>query len=289
MKVIKILNNSLIMAVDHEGKEVILSGKGIGYKKAIGYELKENEVQKIFVLRERSVVRDIIHLASEVGEDYFNLTKSIVSYAIEEYNMKLMDHIYLALTDHLAFTEKRLKANIVIENFYTSDLRRFNPDEYAVAKYAAKLFKDKFGIELPEGEIGNIAFHFVNAQQNASFEERNREIDVIVKKILNIIRYQLGIVSLEEGIAYSRLLTHLRLFIQRLLKGQMVEEEQEDILQKKILEMCPKEYACVQKIGEFIQTTYGTPIMKQENLYLTIHLHQLLTEKRKELRKDSAI
>ena len=89
------LNNSLIMALDEDGQEVILSGKGIGYKKAIGYELKENEIQKIFVLRDRSVVRDVIRLAAEVGEDYFNLTKSIVSYAVEKYHMKLMAHIYI--------------------------------------------------------------------------------------------------------------------------------------------------------------------------------------------------
>ena len=279
------LNNSLIMALDEDGQEVILSGKGIGYKKAIGYELKENEIQKIFVLRDRSVVRDVIRLAAEVGEDYFNLTKSIVSYAVEKYHMKLMDHIYLALTDHLAFTEKRLRDHVVIENFYTADLRRFNPEEYDVARYGAKLFQERFGRELPEGEIGNIAFHFINAQQNGQFEERNREIDEVVGQILNIIRYGLKISSLEEGIAYSRLLTHLRLFVSRLLRGQMTDEDQEDVLRQRILEMCPEEYECVGRIGRFIEAKYGTQITKQEELYLTIHLHQLMTEKRKEIQK----
>ena len=151
MRVVKVLNNSLIMALDEDGQEVILSGKGIGYRKAIGYELKENEIQKIFVLRERTVVRDVIRLAAEVGEEYFNLTKSVISYAVETYHMKLMDHIYLALTDHLAFTEKRLRQNVVIENFYTADLRRFNPEEYDVACYGARLFEEKFGMKLPEG------------------------------------------------------------------------------------------------------------------------------------------
>ncbi len=279
------LNNSLIMALDEDGQEVILSGKGIGYKKAIGYELKESEIQKIFVLRDRSVVRDVIRLAAEVGEDYFNLTKSIVSYAVEKYHMKLMDHIYLALTDHLAFTEKRLRDHVVIENFYTADLRRFNPEEYDVARYGAKLFQERFGMELPEGEIGNIAFHFINAQQNGQFEERNREIDEVVGQILNIIRYGLKISSLEEGIAYSRLLTHLRLFVSRLLRGQMTDEDQEDVLRQRILEMCPDEYECVGRIGRFIEAKYGTQITKQEELYLTIHLHQLMTEKRKEIQK----
>lgn len=284
MRVVKVLNNSLIMALDEDGQEVILSGKGIGYRKAIGYELKENEIQKIFVLRERTVVRDVIRLAAEMGEEYFNLTKSVISYAVETYHMKLMDHIYLALTDHLAFTEKRLRQNVVIENFYTADLRRFNPEEYDVACYGARLFEEKFGMKLPEGEIGNIAFHFINAQQDGQFEERNREIDEVVGQILNIVRYCMKISSLEEGIAYSRMLTHLRLFVSRLLRGQMTDDDQEDALRWKILEMCPEEYACVRRIGRFIEQKYGEPITGQEELYLTIHLHQLMTEKKKEVK-----
>ena len=35
MQVVKVLNNSLILAVNENGEEVILMGKGIGYKKYI--------------------------------------------------------------------------------------------------------------------------------------------------------------------------------------------------------------------------------------------------------------
>ena len=90
--------------------------------------------------------------------------------------------------------------------------------------------------------------------------------------------------SLEEGIAYSRMLTHLRLFVSRLLRGQMTDDDQEDALRWKILEMCPEEYACVRRIGRFIEQKYGEPITGQEELYLTIHLHQLMTEKKKEVK-----
>ena len=75
MKVIKVLSNSLLMALDDYGQEVILLGKGIGYKKSIGTKLKKGDIEKIFVLRDRAVVRDIIRLATEVSEEYFALTK----------------------------------------------------------------------------------------------------------------------------------------------------------------------------------------------------------------------
>ena len=81
------------MALDDYGQEVILLGIGIGYKKSIGTKLKKGDIEKIFVLRDRAVVRDIIRLATEVSEEYFALTKDIVSYAVDNYGMKLMDYI----------------------------------------------------------------------------------------------------------------------------------------------------------------------------------------------------
>lgn len=39
MRVIKVLNNSLVLALNDEGQEIILMGKGIGFQKTIGYKL----------------------------------------------------------------------------------------------------------------------------------------------------------------------------------------------------------------------------------------------------------
>ena len=39
MRVIKVLNNSLVLALNDEGQEIILMGKGIGFQKTIGLSL----------------------------------------------------------------------------------------------------------------------------------------------------------------------------------------------------------------------------------------------------------
>ena len=46
MRVVKVLNNSLVLALDEEGQEAILMGKGIGFHKATGSTLKKEEVEK---------------------------------------------------------------------------------------------------------------------------------------------------------------------------------------------------------------------------------------------------
>lgn len=281
MKVIKVLSNSLLMALDDYGQEVILLGKGIGYKRAIGTKLKKSDVEKIYVLRDRAVVRDIIRLASEVSGEYFALTRDIVSYAVDTYHMNLMEYIYLALTDHLAFAAKRLRENMELPDFYTADLKRFNPNEYQVGLYACGLFEQQIGLKLPESEAANIAFHFINAQKDNPYTEQNKKIEELVKQVLNIVRYQFQLKNgWEDGIAYSRLLRHLRMFAERLVNNRMDLTDQADFLYEEVTEKCREEYDCVKKVGRLVKTNYHRELPKQEELYLTIHFHQLLEENR---------
>ena len=73
-------------------------GKGIGYQKSIGYQFRENEIEKVFVLQDREVSKNIIRLAAETDAVYFELAKNVIDYAMETFGMELMDHIYLPTT-----------------------------------------------------------------------------------------------------------------------------------------------------------------------------------------------
>lgn len=95
MRVIKVLNNSLVLALNDEGQEIILMGKGIGFQKTIGYKLSSKEIDKVFVLKDRELSRRIIRLAAETDSIYFEMAKSVIDYAVENYHMKLMDHMLI--------------------------------------------------------------------------------------------------------------------------------------------------------------------------------------------------
>ena len=118
MYITKVLNNSLLLAKDANEKEIILMGKGIGHNYKIGSELNKEDIEKTFVLRDETIKRNIVELASEIDAEYFNIAQTIIGYAIEKYDLKLMNHIYLALTDHIAFAVKRFNDGIIIENYY---------------------------------------------------------------------------------------------------------------------------------------------------------------------------
>lgn len=278
MRVIKVLNNSLVLAIDDSGHEIILMGKGIGFNKAIGYQFRKEEIEKVFVMKDKDISKNIIRLASEIDSTFFELAKTIIDYGVENYQMELMEHIYLSLTDHLAFVVKRVKKGIIIENFYISEMKKFSPNEYQVGKFALQLIKEKLNLELPVDEAGNIAFHFINAQHNNPYNANNRIITEAVKDILDIVKYNFILTYNEDGISYSRFTTHLRLFVQRLLTNCQLPEEHNDFLYEQIVPNCQKEYTCVKKIGIYISEKFKTVLTASEELYLMIHIHRVLEE-----------
>lgn len=278
MQVVKVLNNSLVLVLNDMGQEVILMGKGIGYNKSAGYKMKESEIEKIFILKDKDISKNIIQLASKIDSQYFELAEQIITYAIDKYDMKLMEHIYLGLTDHISFAVRRIKNGIEIANFYTENLKIFNPNEFQVGIYACDLIKEKLGVELPIDEASSIAFHFINAQQDNPYSIKNKKITEIVRGILDIVKYNFAIDYNEDSISYTRFVAHLRRFAQKIIAPTPEPKDTNDIIFDNIFEMCYREYYCVRKIGIFIKEKYHTDISKNEELYLTIHIHRILEE-----------
>ena len=283
MRVVKVLNNSLVLALDEQGCETILMGKGIGFHKASGYEFGADEVEKVFVLRDRSVARSIIRLAAETDGVFFEMGKNVIDYAKDTFEMKLLDHIYLSLTDHLAFAVRRVEKGILVPNFYTQDMQRFNPNEFQVGHFALKLIREQMGVELPGDEAGNIAFHFINAQEDHPYNEKNRRIWQLTEDVLDVVKYYYQLVYDEDSISYSRYLTHIRLFAQRLVSGQQLPEDSSRLLYDQIAQVCTSEFSCVDRVDRFVRERFGVGLTNQEEMYLALHIHRVLEGGRKDL------
>ena len=278
MRVIKVLNNSLVLALDNAGQESILMGKGIGFHKSIGYEFQESEIEKVFVLKDKEVSRNIIRLAAETDSVFFELAKAVIDYAIEQFDMKLMDHIYLSLTDHLSFAARRVREGIVLQNFYTLEMKKFNPQEFQVGEYAVNLMRERLDLEIPEDEAGNIAFHFINAQFNHPYNSQNLLISRTLDAVLDIVKYAFGITYNEDSTSYSRYVTHVRLFAQRLVSRNQLPDEKNDILYEQIHSICQKEFECVEKIQIYVYEQFRQKLSSQEKMYLALHIHRILED-----------
>lgn len=67
----KVINNNVVSTFDSNGKEVILMGKGIGFRKKTGDELDKTKIEKIFTLDlsgKSSFVQEVMAIIQEFYE-----------------------------------------------------------------------------------------------------------------------------------------------------------------------------------------------------------------------------
>ncbi|KAA8786904.1 beta-glucoside operon transcriptional antiterminator [Paenibacillus sp. 4624] len=275
MRVVKVLNTSIVLAKRNDNKEVIAMGKGIGFRSRPGDIINENEIEKVYVVENEGMSSDMTALMRETPEEYLILADEIISYAKQVLSRDLSENLYFSLTDHLHMAAKRFKSNITIQNRMLWEVQKFYPQEFLIGKQALKFIKDKLGLDLPEEEAANIAFHLVNAQQTEQNMSQVMMMTTTVKDILNIIRIHYGIELDTSSINYSRFLTHLQFFVQRLLENTMLQSKDDELLER-ISSKYPEESNCVSKINNYIGAKFERFMSDEERLYLIIHISRVM-------------
>lgn len=269
----QILNNNLVLTKNDAGNEVIVKGKGIGFQKSKGDVIDESKIEKIFTFDSSKQGKRFHSFLSAIPTEFIDLTDKIVDYALIQYDMKLSDSLYIALSDHLEGVCSRYKKGIQMPNGLLFDIQRMYQKEYDVGRYALKLLKKEKNMDLRNDEAGYIAMHFINAQTDNNIEDIY-SITKIVGEVLDLVQSHLRIVFDEKDYNYQRFQTHLKFFAQRLLMGNMYYE-QDDGLYEMIKDRYHEVYECVLKIVQFIEENYHYAMGKEEMLYLMIHIERI--------------
>ena len=68
MMIKTILNNNAVIAIVKNG---------IGFNSKKGMVLKDNDMEKVFILQEKNVSDDMIHLLSLISEEYIEVSKKL--------------------------------------------------------------------------------------------------------------------------------------------------------------------------------------------------------------------
>ncbi len=273
MVVRQILNNNLVLSKNSAGEEIIVKGKGIGFQKSKGDVIEEERIEKIFTFAQSGRDSRFQRFFSSIQAEYIDLTDKIVDYALMQYDMKLSDSIYIALSDHLEGVCSRYEKGIQMPNGLLFDIRRMYHQEYDIGRFALGLLKTEKDMDLRNDEAGYIAMHFINAQTDNDMDDIYM-ITKVVGEVLDIVQTHFRMILNDEDYNCQRFQTHLKFFAQRLLMGNLYYE-QDDGLYEVIRDRYPDVYECVRKIVMHIEQEYRYNMSKEEMLYLMIHIERV--------------
>lgn len=280
MKIDRILNNNVVIIRDEHGEEQVVCGKGIAFKKKAGDHLDENQINKVFVLKDTAQNQHFQEIVSEIPGEYIQITTEIVDMLTQTLKQKLNEAIYISLSDHIYMAVMRYLDGVIIKNSMLWDIKRFYEKEYRAAKQALEMINQTFKVELPEDEAGFITLHIVNAEMDNENLRQTMEVTKLMQEISNIVRYHFSVEFNTESVYYYRFITHLKFFAQRLLNNKDYEDDQDNELFDIIRQKYHTSYRCVEKIAEFISRKYEKKLSDEEKLYLTIHIERVIYKSR---------
>lgn len=273
MTVEKVINNNIVSAYDETGREVVVMGRGIGFGVRAGAVIDNSKIEKVFRIESQGVAEQFKELLANMPLEHAQISNDIISYAKSTLKLKLNQSIYVTLTDHINFAIDRYQKGINLENALLWEIKRFYPQEYGLGRYAIDLIRERLHVSLPEDEAGFIALHFVNAEYGTDIRDA-LHFPNQMKDILDIVTRELGIRLDEGSLHYERFITHVKFLLQRVYRKELLPDEESELAEM-MKKKYPKEYACSEKIADYIEEAAGCRLSAEEIMYLSIHIRRI--------------
>lgn len=276
VKIVRVLNTNAVVSSDQEGRELIITGAGIGFKKKKDENLDEALADKTYYLESVDDSRRLQEVVKEISEEYLEIVSRIVKTAREE-GLKVRDSLYVTLTDHINSAVDRYRENIALKNMMKLEIRKFYPKEYEIGLRAVQWIQEQNDENLGEDEAAFIAMHIVSAELGSGSNVDVNKITKLINAVLQIVRIHFKIEFNEKSISYERFLTHLKFFATRVFDNTIYQDSMQEIY-KVLIEENEYAYSGVRKIVEYIEKQYSYKLTIDERLYLLIHIKRILDE-----------
>ena len=273
MKITKIINNNIVSAADGDGQEIIVMGRGLGFKVKPGERIPKDKIEKIFRMDSPTSASRFKDLIANLPMEHVQISAEIINYAKSVLNKKLNQNIYITLTDHINFAIERYHQAMMYANPLMREIKTFYKEEYLVGEYAIALIERQTGILLPVDEAASIALHLVNAEYNSAMRD-TIDLTNLIQGIVMIVEEYFNLKLDETTLNYGRFITHVKFLAQRLLSGELLNSENPEFT-RMIEKLYPAEYQCSVKIKYYIKETFHYDVTEEEMSYMAVHIRRI--------------
>ena len=270
MKIIRQINNNAALALDGNGKELVVVGRGVGFPK-MPYELTDlSRIERTFY----DVSPKYFGMAADLPRPLVLACAEIAERAEIELDCALNPNLPFTLADHLNFAVERFRSGLNLTIPIAYDIRHLYPNEFDLGVKALDILKEYTGVSLPDSEAVSIAMHLINA------EIENSEIHSLVKAleiqegVESIVEREMNLKLDKDSYSYYRFTMHIRYLIQRLMSGTQSETGSGSMV-KMLANDYPKTYICAKKIAAFLQKQENWCCNDEELLYLMLHINRV--------------
>lgn len=270
MWITKKINNNCALARDTSGQDVVVFGRGLGFRR-VPYELEDlSVIDRTFY----GVLPASIAALKDIPEDVVFLASDVIEHARDVLDVDLNPNAPITLADHINFAIKRARDGVDLSTPLAFDVRHLYPKEYAIGRHAVTAVKTRIGVELPESECTSVALHIIDAESERSDLDATKAAAEVVDAVTGMIEDALGRELDTESFQFSRFVMHLSFLVGRMLSGERHEDKMAEMLEMMRAAYPEASGIAAQVLDYFARR--GWSCDQSEELYLLIHIQRLL-------------
>lgn len=270
----KILNNNAIEILEN-GTEIIIIGNGVGFNHKVNDYITMKENYKLYTLQNNLLKIQFKALLNEIPFKCIELTQEIIDMAKTDLNRNFNQGLLVSLSDHINFVSKNHLKGYGSYSLVSEEIKRFYHEEYEVGLKALDLINRYYQINLNKKEANAIAFHLINAEFNNNVS-KTTSILKSIDDILNIIEANFGLELPEDSLYYSRLVIHLKFFMQRVIKGESDDENFEKLIISAKSDINKKIGITLDSIERYLNEEFDYVLSEAERFYLLVHISRII-------------
>ena len=81
MRIDRVINNNVVSAVEENGTEVVVMGKGVGFQMRHGMTIPEEQIEKVFRLDNPSSMDQFKNLVASLPPERLQISTEVIQYA----------------------------------------------------------------------------------------------------------------------------------------------------------------------------------------------------------------
>ncbi|MCC3650573.1 PRD domain-containing protein [Streptomyces sp. S07_1.15] len=274
MKVLRVLNNNVVLARDEKGQEVILTGRGIGFSSSQGKPVDAALVKRVFVPADG---RDPGHLAEAlalISEEVLHAVVTALGEVGIEERESTRPTLAIAVADHIAGALERAAQGIAIEYPLRDEVQTLYATEYAQAQRLLRAINERLTPELDASEATALALHLVNAGFVSGDLSFTYTMTGVIQQMLAVVRERYSLGAFDASMGAARFITHVRYLFVRIQQRQQLKG-QESTIGKGIRQHYPEATRTAQQLATIVELRLGQQLSEDEVSYMALHVARM--------------
>ncbi|MGV8966379.1 MAG: PRD domain-containing protein [Cellulomonas sp.] len=276
MELMRVFNNNVVLARDEAGREVILTGRGLGFQARPGQSVDQTKVVRVFLPADGRDPDDLAHLVAGVPPEHIQL----VGAALADVGLdKLAGNpaLIVALADHVSFALRRVAVGMELEYPLLAEVQNLYPEEHASAAALLVAINARSETTLPSAEAVGLALHLVNAGFATGDLSYTYTMTGVIQQMVSVIEQTFNLTLDPGSVSVGRFITHLRYLFVRIHQHKQLDEER-SIIGVAIRAAYSHEVECALRLAALLELRLGSALTDEEVSYLALHVARVAAD-----------